>query len=75
VVGVFIPLIALVAAIRVARPGSPWARRFYRPGSARMAKAERRETKHERRRRRFQDAIGGAPSLPSPRRPDDGESG
>ncbi len=32
-IGVFIPLLALVAVVRLARPTSPWARFFYRPGS------------------------------------------
>ncbi|WP_309115610.1 hypothetical protein [Saccharothrix sp.] len=40
--GLFVPLLALYATCRVARPGSPWARRFYRPGSRRMAKSLRR---------------------------------
>lgn len=66
-IGMFVPVVALVAAIRLARPGSPWARRRYRPGSGKLARAEEREQRHERRRRRFQDLVGGAPSLPSPR--------
>lgn len=66
VIGAFVPFVAVVGAVRVARPGSPWARRLYKPGSRRLARAERREAKHDRRRRRFQDLIGGAPSLPSP---------
>ncbi len=40
--GLFVPLLALFATCRVARPGSPWARRWYRPGSRRLAKALRR---------------------------------
>ena len=66
----FIPLIGIVAAIRVARPGSPWARRRYKPGSAKLEKSEHREQRHNRRWRRAQDLIGGAPSLPSPLEPD-----
>ncbi|NMH90411.1 hypothetical protein HF519_02170 [Pseudonocardia bannensis] len=42
IIGVFIPLVALVAAMRLARPGSPWARRMYRPGSRRLARSSRR---------------------------------
>jgi hypothetical protein len=42
VLGLFVPLVALVAACRTSRPHAPWARRFYRPGSGRLAKAERR---------------------------------
>jgi hypothetical protein len=39
----FIPLVGLIAALRLARPGSPWARRRYRgPRSGRLARAEER---------------------------------
>jgi lysyl-tRNA synthetase class 2 len=65
--GMFIPFVGLFAAIRVARPRSPWARRFYGPRSKRLAKAEHREQRHNRRWKRMQDLIGGAPSLPSPK--------
>ncbi|MBM3667210.1 MAG: hypothetical protein FJW90_06965 [Actinobacteria bacterium] len=65
--GMFIPLVGIIAAIRVAKPGSPWARRFYGPDSRRRAKAVARVERHDRRWKRFQDLIGGAPSLPSPR--------
>jgi hypothetical protein len=67
VIGMFIPPVAWVAAIRLARPGSWWAKRRYAPGSGKLAKAEARKERHDRRVRRFQDLIGGAPSLPSPR--------
>jgi hypothetical protein len=67
VIGMFIPPVAWVAAIRLARPGSWWARRRYAPGSGKLAKAEGRKERHDRRVRRFQDLIGGTPSLPSPR--------
>lgn len=42
VVGVFVPLVALIGALRLARPCSPWARRRYLPGSARLRRSERR---------------------------------
>jgi hypothetical protein len=67
VIGMFIPPVAWVAAIRLARPRSWWAKRRYKPGSSKLVKAEARKVKHDRRVRRFQDLIGGAPSLPSPR--------
>ena len=67
VVGMFVPLVAIVAAIRVARPRSPWARRFYEPGGKKVRKSTQREERHNRRWQRIQNAIGGAPSLPSPR--------
>jgi hypothetical protein len=40
--GVMIPFLALVAALRLARPGSPWFRWFYRDGSARAVRAVKR---------------------------------
>jgi hypothetical protein len=67
VIGMFIPPVAWVAAIRLARPGSWWARHRYARGSGKLVKAEGRKARHDRRVRRFQDLIGGAPSLPSPR--------
>lgn len=72
VIGMFIPPVAWVAAIRLARPGSWWARRRYAPGSRKQLKAEMRKARHDRHVRRFQDLIGGAPSLPSPRAPGSG---
>lgn len=67
VIGMFIPPVAWVGAIRLARPGSWWARRRYEPGGGKLTKAVARKERHDRRVRRFQDLVGGAPSLPSPR--------
>ena len=67
VIGMFIPPVAWVGAIRLARPGSWWATRRYGPGSSKLDKAVVRKARHDKRVRRFQDLIGGAPSLPSPR--------
>jgi hypothetical protein len=67
VIGMFIPPVAWVAAIRLAQPESWWSKRRYRPGSGKLVKAEARKARHDKRVRRFQDLIGGAPSLPSPR--------
>jgi hypothetical protein len=66
VIGMFIPPVVWVASIRLARPGSWWAKRRYASGSAKELKCEARKERHDRRVRRFQDLIGGAPSLPSP---------
>jgi hypothetical protein len=64
VTGMLLPLISLIGAIRLAEPGSPWARRRYPPGSRKLAKSEARHERHARRYRRFQDRLAGAPSLP-----------
>ncbi|MFF0158268.1 hypothetical protein ACFYRY_12160 [Streptomyces sp. NPDC005263] len=62
---VIIPLIGLVGAIRLARPGSPWAKRFYRRRPRARARSTLRAYRHDRRwvgpRRKFQDLIGGKP--------------
>jgi hypothetical protein len=65
VVGMFIPPVAWVCAIRLARPESRWARRRYAPGSKKMVRATERAERVRRRRRRLQDLIGGTPSEPS----------
>jgi hypothetical protein len=41
--GVFVPLLFIPGAIRLARPGSPWARWLYRNRPGKLAKADRRE--------------------------------
>jgi lysyl-tRNA synthetase class 2 len=64
--GIFIPPIAWVTAIRLAMPGSPWARRRYRPDGPKIARATLRQERHQRRLRRWQDRIGGKPSTPEP---------
>jgi hypothetical protein len=74
VIGMFIPPVAWVGAIRLAGPGSWWAKRRYKPGSSKLVKAEGRKTRHDKRARRLQDLIGGAPSLPSPRASGSGRS-
>ncbi|MFN8160791.1 MAG: hypothetical protein U0R52_07085 [Solirubrobacterales bacterium] len=72
-VGFFVPLISLIGAIRVAQPGSPWARRFYDRDGRKMQTARRRADRVHERYRRWQDRIGGAPHLPSPARPPGGK--
>jgi len=63
ILGVLVPLIAWITAFRLARPRSPWARRFYGAGSRRRARAERRFP--EGRRHRWDalvDLIAGRPT-------------
>jgi hypothetical protein len=59
---VFIPPVGWVAAIRLAKPSSPWARRRYPEGSEKLAKATARAERSTRRYRRWQDLIGGRPT-------------
>ena len=63
VIGFFVPMIYPFAAIRLARPNSPWARRRYEPGSKKMAKAKVRADRWDERRERWIDRIGGKPHL------------
>jgi lysyl-tRNA synthetase class 2 len=71
--GVMVPLLALVGALRLARPGSPWARWRYTSRPRRMARAERREEGLRRRvmvaKTRLMDAVAGAPTLAAPSGP------
>ncbi|MFI8432483.1 hypothetical protein ACIGJO_01825 [Streptomyces sp. NPDC079020] len=74
VVGTLVPFVALIGAIRLARPTSLWARRFYRNRHRARARAVLRAYHHDVRwagpRRRFQDLIGGAPDrVPLPPAP------
>jgi hypothetical protein len=64
VAGMRFPIVGLIGAIRLAKPESPWARRFYEPDGPKLAKAEARFERHTRRYQRFQDQVAGAPSLP-----------
>ena len=61
----FMPL-AVACAIRLAKPGSPWARRWYAGHPDKLARAERREAWNRARweplRVRLLDLVGGAPS-------------
>ena len=59
--GILVPIVSLIAAIRLARPNSPWARRFYGADSRRLHRAQERWRRIEARRKRLSDAIAGAP--------------
>ncbi|MCW5249223.1 hypothetical protein [Streptomyces sp. SHP 1-2] len=65
VLGAIVPVVALVGAVRLARPDSPWARRFYSRRPRARARARLRAYHHDRRwsgpRRAFQDWIAGRP--------------
>ncbi|MEV6940273.1 hypothetical protein AB0N19_39610 [Streptomyces sp. NPDC051132] len=72
--GVIVPLVALVGAVRLARPGSPWARRCYGRRPRARARAVLRAYRHDRcwagPRRAVQDWIGGRPDPRPARLPD-----
>jgi lysyl-tRNA synthetase class 2 len=75
-VGVFVPVVAVVVGLRLAKPSSTWARRRYvegrRGGADKLARAQRRfdpaTNRQERLRIRLLDLIGGAPTA-TPRDP------
>ncbi len=62
-IGLFVPLVSLVAALRLAAPSSPWARWFYRPGSRKLSRCDARFARVRTRRARIMDLIGGAPTV------------
>jgi len=67
VIGIVISVVALIGAIRLAKPGSWWAAHFYtsRPRRARRA-ASRYNQRHQERRNRLRDLVAGAPSQERP---------
>jgi hypothetical protein len=71
-VGIFVPPVAFVGALRLAKPRSPWARWRYRDNPGRIERAVRRDEgfhqKWERRKHRLWDVIGGKPHLSLPHR-------
>lgn len=66
--GVFIPGLAILAAARLAKPSSPWARRFYPEGklSRSRARTNLQDERYSHLKHRIYDAIGGVPDLDSP---------
>lgn len=63
VIAIFVPLFGLWATFRLAKPTSPWARRFY--GEHKLERAHERfppDRRGVRFRDAFFDAIGGKPS-------------
>jgi hypothetical protein len=79
-VGLLVPFVALVGAVRLAKPSSPWSRWFYDPergpAELRAERARRRDRAHRRYdvgwqgrlERKLDDVIGGAPSVPPPKK-------
>jgi len=61
-IGLFVPLVSLVAAMRLAAPSSPWARWFYRSGSRKLTRCKARFARSRARHARIMDLIGGAPT-------------
>jgi hypothetical protein len=63
----FLPPVALIGAVRLARPKSIWARHFYH--ARRIEEATRRAEKFDRRwspvQSGWEDFIGGRPSSPT----------
>ena len=62
--GVFVPPVAVIGALRLAKPHSLWGRRFY--GGRKLERARRRFENPDswvlRWHERFDDLVGGAPS-------------
>ena len=67
VVGLFVPVAALVGAVRLGRPTSPWGRRCY--SGPRLARAQTRfasDRTAARWRHRVTDVVAGAPAAELP---------
>lgn len=62
VAGAFVPLVAIVAAVRLADPDSPWARWRYPEGGRKRERAQARAKRLAARQSHVLDLIGGAPT-------------
>jgi len=66
--GLFVPFLAVVPALRLAKPNSPWAHSSYADTPSKLERARRRdEVWHQRwlrQKHRVWDVIGGRPHLP-----------
>jgi hypothetical protein len=64
-IGIIVPPVALVGALRLAKPSSIWARLLYPKSGRRMRRSvvrhEHREARWATRRNRLYDLIGGTP--------------
>ncbi len=67
-IGLFVPVVLVVGAIRLGRPGSPWARWRYRRRPGKLATSARREQRLRQpvihAKIRIQDLLAGRPDQP-----------
>jgi hypothetical protein len=67
VIGIVLGFVALIGAIRLAKPGSWWAEHRYRSRPRRAMRAARRyDERHTERWNRLRDLVAGAPSRQRP---------
>jgi len=67
VIGIFIGIVALIGAIRLAKPGSWWAANRYADRPRRAGRAARRYgQRYDERWNRLRDLVAGAPSEEKP---------
>jgi hypothetical protein len=71
VIGLFVPVVAVVGAMRLGHPRSPWSRWRYDDATRKRAETRFAATRPlERLGRRVEDVIAGAPSEPASASPD-----
>lgn len=67
-IGLFFPPLLIVGAIRLSRPGAPWARTRYRDKPAKMSRAVAREQRVRepliKAKIRFQESVSGSFGVP-----------
>jgi hypothetical protein len=63
---IFIPIVGVWSALRLAKPDSPWGRHYSERKRARAAQRFRPDRPSRRLGQDFLTLIGGAPSLPEP---------
>jgi len=71
-VGIFVPLVAVIGALRLAKPNSPWAHRRYADSPGKLERARQRDEgfnlRWRQRKHYLWDVIGGKPHLHLPHR-------
>lgn len=67
--GMFLPIFAIVGAVRLARPGSPWCKLFYTEASSRYRRSVIREKRYRqpvtKRKMQAQEAVAGSFDKPA----------
>jgi hypothetical protein len=64
IAAIALPFFGWIGAARLAKPGSPWARKFYSPAKLARAEARAKDGRAARFQRWLIDVVGGEPSAP-----------
>jgi hypothetical protein len=63
IIGTLVPVFSIIGAIVIAKPSSPWARRFYKASPRRQQRAAAHAVRMARITTRLRDIVGGVPDI------------